>query len=107
MTAEMAANMFRIRREQTRWFLLVALNVSRPVGAPIEVLLSVVQATYPDSTAQEIRRELVYLEDRALVKIERDPRDHWHCDLTRHGVDLAEYTVPVEPGIARPNYHAG
>ena len=24
------------------------------------------------------------------------------ADLTRHGVDVAEYTVDCEPGIARP-----
>lgn len=107
MSAELAASMARVRREHIRWYLLLSLNVARPAGAPTQLLLSVIQATYADTTEQEIRRELVYLEARELVKIERDPRDHWHCDLTRYGVDLAEYTVPVEPGIARPNYHAG
>ena len=30
------------------------------------------------------------------------PQGRWFADLTRIGVDLAEYTIPCEPGIARP-----
>ena len=26
----------------------------------------------------------------------------WFADLTRHGIDLAEYTVDCDPGISRP-----
>ena len=26
----------------------------------------------------------------------------WHAELTRYGVDVAEYTIDCEPGIARP-----
>lgn len=101
---DFANSMARVRREQIRWFLLQALNVARPVGAMDAMLLAIVQATYADATLQEIKRELDYLEERELVKIERGPTDRWHCDLTRHGVDLVEYTTPVEPGIARPKY---
>lgn len=104
MSAEMALQMARVRREQIRWYLLVALNVARPAGAPTQVLLSVIQATYTDSTEQEIRRELDYLESRALVEIERSPVGRWHAELTRNGVDLVEYSTEVEPGIARPKF---
>lgn len=107
MTTDMAASMARIRREQIRWYLIVALNVARPAGAASEVLLSVVQATYPDATELEIRRELDYLGDRLLVTVEKDPRNHWHAELTRVGVDLAEYTIACEPGIARPKHLVG
>ena len=27
----------------------------------------------------------------------------WFADLTRLGVDLAEYTIDCQPGIARPD----
>jgi len=104
MTVDIAAAVARARREQIRWFLLVTLNVARPAGAPNLLLLSVIQATYEDATEQEIRRELDYLADRELVKIDKDPLDRWRCDLTRIGVDLVEYTIPVEPGIARPKH---
>ena len=92
----------RARREDIRWHLISAANVSRPVGVPTEFMLAVIRTVYADATELEIRRELDYLEERELVKIARDGMDRWRVELTRHGIDLAEYTTPVEPGIARP-----
>ena len=92
----------RIRREAIRWYLIVAANVSRPQGIYVEAMLPVVQSVYGDATELELRRELDYLEERELVKIKRDGMDRWFVELTRHGIDLAEYTTVVEPGIARP-----
>ena len=94
--------MAKIRREQIRWFLLTSLNISRPMGMYTEALLPIVQATYGDATHQEVRRELDYLEDRELVVIQRDGMERWYSQLTRLGVDVVEYTVVCEPGIARP-----
>lgn len=92
----------RVRREQIRWFLLQTLNVSRPGGCYTEVLLGVIHGTYADATHLEVRRELDYLEERQLAKIQRDPTDRWYAELTRLGVDVVEYTVECQPGIARP-----
>lgn len=97
----------KVRREQIRWFLLVSANVSRPSGMYTEALLPIIQSTYPDSTHQEVKRELDYLEERELVKVKRDSMERWFVELTRHGVDIVEYTVDVEPGIARPRINAG
>lgn len=102
-TPDMAMQMARIRREHLRWYLLVALNVSRPAGCGTVVLLSVMQANYPDATEQEVRRELDYLHDRKLVEIDKKPDGRWHAELNRLGVDLVEYTIDCEPGIARPS----
>lgn len=99
--------MAKVRREQIRWFLLVAANVSRPAGIYTEAMLPIVQATYPDATHREVRVQLDYLEERELVKITRDALDRWFVELTRFGIDVVEYTIPVEPGIARPNLTAG
>jgi Fe2+ or Zn2+ uptake regulation protein len=96
------ADLSKIRREDIRWQVLLTLNNARPIGAYEKVVLTVVQATYPDATQHEVRRELDYLRDRDLVKIDQKPDGRWFCDLTRYGIDVAEYTVPVEPGIARP-----
>jgi hypothetical protein len=96
------ATLARTRREQIRWFLMVTLNVARPAGCHTSMLLSVIHTTYPDATHQEVRRELDYLRDRQLVTIDRDPLDHWFAELTRLGVDIVEYTVDCQPGIARP-----
>lgn len=95
-------NIARARRGAIRWHLLSAVNVSRPMGIYTEALLSIIQSVYPDCTHQELRKELDYLEERGLVKIKRDPMDRWFVDLTRGGVDVAEYTVECDPGIDRP-----
>ncbi len=95
-------DMVKVRREMMRWNIILTLNNARPIGASEELILSVVQAISPDATPIEVRRELDYLEERELVKNEREPSGNWNAELTRHGVDLAEYTVDCDPGIARP-----
>lgn len=90
------------RREQLRWLMLLALNYARPYGAQESVLQGTAQGVYPDATALEVRRELDYLEGRRLIKIEKSPSGPWRGELTRYGIDIAEYTIECEPGIARP-----
>ena len=92
----------RARREALRWLILLTLNNARPIGAFEGPVLSVAQSEYPDATPLELRRELDYLYDRHLVTLDKQPSGRWHAELTRIGVDLAEYTIPCEPGIARP-----
>lgn len=92
----------KVRRESLRWLVLLTLNNARPIGAYEGPILAVAQSEYPDATPLELRRELDYLADRKLVEVERRPDGRWHAELTRYGVDIAEYTVTCEPGIARP-----
>lgn len=92
----------KIRRETIRWQVLLTLLNAAPMGAWEELILSVIQATYPDSTALELRKALDYLSDRELVKLDKKPDGRWFADLTRYGTDVAEYTVNCDPGIARP-----
>lgn len=92
----------KIRRESLRWLIILTLNTARPIGAYEGPILSVAQSEYPDASPLELRRELDYLADRELVKLEKQPGGKWFADLTRIGTDLAEYTIPCEPGIARP-----
>jgi hypothetical protein len=92
----------RIRRESLRWYLILALNNARPEEICEEVIQATMRAIYPDSTPLEVRRELDYLEGRELVKLRKEPAGRWWADLTRYGVDVAEYTIDCEPGIARP-----
>lgn len=104
----MLTDLAKTRRESLRWLILLTLNNARPIGAFEEVVLTVAQSVYPDATALEVRRELDYLNDRELVTIDKQPSGRWHTELTRHGVDIAEYTVDCQPGIARPvKYWAG
>lgn len=90
------------RREYIRWILLLALNNGRPEELNEIVLLLTVQAVYPSATSLEIRQQLDYLEERQLVKVRKKPDNTWYTSLTRDGIDVVEYTVDVEPGIARP-----
>ncbi|MBC7215655.1 MAG: hypothetical protein H5U28_10705 [Burkholderiaceae bacterium] len=92
----------RIRREHLRWLVILTLNNARPLGASEGPILAVAQAEYPDATPLELRRELDYLHDRQLISVDKQPSGRWHAELTREGVDLAEYTTQCEPGIARP-----
>lgn len=92
----------KARREHLRWLILLTLNNARPIGAYEGPILSVAQSEYPDATPLELRRELDYLHDRKLVEIARKPDGRWFAELTRYGVDVAEYTVDCEPGVARP-----
>ena len=97
----------KIRREAIRWHLLAAINVSRPQGMYTGGLLPIIQSVYPESTEHELKRELDYLEERELVKIHRDPMERWMVELTRWGVDVVEYTVECDPGVARPRITQG
>ena len=92
----------KVRRESMRWNILLTLNNARPIGAYEELVLSTIQAIYPDATALEVRRELDYLADRKLVDLNKTPSGAWFADLTRYGIDIAEYTIDCAPGIARP-----
>lgn len=92
----------KMRRELMRWHILLTLNNARPIGAWEELVLATVQGYSPDATALELRRELDYLADRTLVELRKEPSGRWFADLTRCGVDMVEYTIDCEPGIARP-----
>ena len=94
------------RRERIRWFILRALDVSRPVGAYLQAILDVVATVYRDTTDLEIKRELDYLAERDLVELKIDPTGQWFAKLERFGVDVVEYAVDCEPGIARPRFGA-
>ncbi|MBF0340225.1 MAG: hypothetical protein HQL95_04600 [Magnetococcales bacterium] len=97
----------KVRRETMRWNILLTLNHARPIGAIEDLVLATIQGVFPDATLAELRRELDYLSDRNLVELTKHPDGSWYCDLTRHGTDLAEYTVTCEPGIARPAKYWG
>lgn len=92
----------KIRRESMRWYILLTLNNARPVDPHEALVLSTIQGIYSDATQHEVRRELDYLKDRSLVKLDKRPDGVWVCGLTHSGVDIAEYTIECNPGIARP-----
>ena len=96
------ADIEKNRREMLRWHLLRILDWNRPYTMPEARIWDIAKVNFPDTTTMEIRRELDYLADRELVLIDKPQSSPWHAELTRHGVDLVEYTVDCQPGIARP-----
>lgn len=92
----------RAEREETRWRILATLNAGRPTSISEHLILKVLGDIKLTATPASLRRELDYLESRKLIEIERGPHNTWLCELTRLGVDVVEYTVPCDPGIARP-----
>ena len=95
-------DMAKLRRESIRWTILLTLNNGRPAKVHEKIVLSVLRSEFPDATQNEARREMEYLDGRALIKIMKAPDGVWSAKLSRDGVDVVEYTVDVEPGIARP-----
>jgi hypothetical protein len=95
-------DMERTRRESIRWHIMVAVNSGRPEPVAEPLVLSAIQSIPIECTARELRRELDYLADRKLLDLRRLEGAPWLVDLTRHGVDVVEYTVDCDPGIARP-----
>lgn len=93
----------KVRRESMRWNLIQTMDKMRPHTSSELYLLSIMQAIYADATGLEVRRELDYLKDRDLVEVVKQPSGMWFADLTRYGVDIAEYTIACEAGIARPD----
>lgn len=92
----------KVRRESLRWLVLLTLNNARPIGAYEGPILAVAQSEYPDATPHELRLHLDYLDERNLLDVKKEPNGKWHCELTRYGIDIAEYTIDCAPGIARP-----
>ena len=92
----------KARREGMRWHLINTLNKARPYTSSEVFLLDVMRGIYPDATALELRQQLDYLKDRRLVELVKQPSGMWFADLKRLDVDIAEYTIDCEAGIARP-----
>ena len=96
------ADIEKIRREGMRWQILNCLNKARPYTTSEVFIVDLLRALYPDVTPHEARREMEYLADRRLVELNKTPHGAWYADITREGVDVAEYTVELSAGIARP-----
>lgn len=98
----MAIDLEKQKREQLRWLILETLNAARPIGANEGLILQTVNAVQHGVTALELRRELDYLAARGLAEVTGKTTPMWHAELTRDGVDVVEYTVECDAGIARP-----
>ncbi len=92
----------KAQREEARWRILRGLDAGRPRPVSETILFRLLQDIQLPLTPQHLRRELDYLEDRGLVRLLGQNTPTWSAELTRHGVDVVEYTIECDPGIARP-----
>ena len=92
----------KAHREELRWLILQALNAAQPVGAAETIVRNAIESVILDVTVLEIRNQLDYLAERDLITITHRDTHVWFAKINRHGIDIVEYTVSCEPGIARP-----
>lgn len=97
-----AVDIEKAEREVMRWRILQVLNAGRPMPVSEMIVLRALHDSHQPVTASKVRIELDYLSDRKLVTITGLNSPVWSAELTRLGVDLVEYTVDCDPGIARP-----
>lgn len=100
--SDLAMDLKKHQRELARWRILRILDAGRPLPVSESTIRLALNDARLALTPLEIRRELDYLDDRALLRIlDRDELE-WAAELTHYGVDVVEYTIPCHPGIARP-----
>lgn len=92
----------RAQREEARWRILKTLDAGRPRPVPETLILRCIQDIKLPMTPYGMRRELDYLEERELIRIGDKEESVWTAELTRTGIDVVEYTVKCDAGIARP-----
>ncbi|HUY26158.1 MAG TPA: hypothetical protein VMV27_01955 [Candidatus Binataceae bacterium] len=90
------------QKEDARWRILRVIDAGRPIAVSEQIVWRVLVDLKLLFSLHDVRRELDYLRMRKLIEIEGEETDFWYGTLTRAGIDLVEYTAPVEPGIARP-----
>jgi len=86
------------------WVILYALNITS-FGMFTTTLLSTVQASIPNVTAEEINSCLQVLEQQQAVFIDRTgpgSQISWSVTLTCKGKDIANYKVEPTFVLARP-----
>jgi hypothetical protein len=96
------ADLEQKQREEARWRILRVLDAGRPIGVNETIVWRVLHDVKIGLSLTQVRRELEYLQDLGLAKLEDMETETWSAKLTALGVDVVEYTVDSPPGIARP-----
>jgi hypothetical protein len=98
-----ATNAEICRRREIRWRVLMAIEMGSRRNVPEQIIWRVLEDSNLLSSNREVRRALTYLENKGLIRVDRQNRENWICELTAIAIDLVEYTVEPIPGIARPD----
>ncbi len=90
------------QREEARWRILRVIDAGRPISVNESIIWRVLTDIKLAFSLHELRRELAYLRDLALIEIEGEGCETWFARLTAAGVDVLEYNREAPAGIARP-----
>ncbi len=90
------------QREDARWRILRVVDAGRPIAVSEQVIWRVLGDINLDLSLMQVRRELSYLRDLALLELMGEDSDTWFAKLTAGGVDVVEYTAKAPVGVARP-----
>ncbi len=96
-----AIKLAKTRRESLRWLFIRFLHADMRYAGTDIALFNHALTEYPDATRAEVRRELHYL-FLAKILVLTEKKERWRLQLTKEGVDIAEYTIHCPPGIWRP-----
>lgn len=99
----MPSSLEKAQHEVGRWRILKILDSGRPGRLSEDLIRVALNDAEIQFTAQELRRELDYLALRKMVELHGQKTPHWSARLTRLGIEIVEYMVDCEPGIARPD----
>jgi hypothetical protein len=89
-------------REEARWRILRVVDAGRPVPVSEQIVWRVLGDIKLNLSLTQVRRELAYLRDLRLLKIEGEDAETWMARLTAAGVDVVEYNAKCPAGVARP-----
>lgn len=90
-------------RDRAYWYLLKAIDASRPVAAKASVLRKVLEAATYRFTDLELLRAIDFLEKAGLVtKAENEEIEEVVVELTADGIRFVNYSMPSIVGIDRP-----
>lgn len=90
------------QREEARWRILRVVDAGRPIAVSEQIVWRVLADIKLALSLNQLRRELAYLRDLALVELEGEGMETWFVKLTAAGVDLVEYNAKAPAGVARP-----
>ncbi len=78
------------------------VDAGRPVAVSEQIVWRVLSDIKIGFSLNQLRRELSYLRDSALIEIEGEASETWFAKLTARGVDVVEYNAASPTGVARP-----
>lgn len=94
------------RKRMARWRILRILLAGRPYPVGQGLISQVLTDADLMMTDNEIVSSLQYLEDKGYIETKEvtvaGEGKHLEARLSSRGVDFIEYTLPDDPGIARP-----